>query len=183
MINPDRFVKLWTEHGESLVRFQQEVVDQLRIPLASKVFLVKAGLPKDAAPFMSFGPGLRGKSLVSVSEEWNLPVHFGSYRMIGSTGTGDPVCVDESANGVIICLNHDREFETVFINSSVAHLAECLLVYREFVSRVIEQNGKEAYSSGNIGGELKAWVASEIRRVDEPALRKACFWENEMSVI
>ena len=181
MLAANKFVELWEKNGDELVRFPQETVNRLNIPILSKTFLVKSGLPRDASPFLSFGTSISGKWLPAMSEEWHFPVQFSCYRIIGATGNGDPICLDESTNGAVVYLNHDKGFDKFFMNSSVEQLGECLLEHRKFVRRVIDQNGCDAYLDGSIPGDLKKWISNRIRDIDEYAMRESCFWHSELA--
>ncbi len=180
MIDAKRFIELWTKEGDELVRFPCSIVEELFISPESKSILMNAGLPKGAAPFLSFGLDSDCRSLPIASEEWHLSQSYNIYRIIGSTGKGDPVCLDESAKGIVVYLDHERHFEKVFVNSSVVHLNESLLAYREFVRKVIEQNGKDAYLDGFVPRYLADWISSELSRIDKPAMENGRFWKIEI---
>lgn len=68
-----------------------------------------------AAPSLSFCAGLP-----SICEKYGMEEDLSSYKYIGSTGWGDPVCLYED-DGSIVYLDHEEnlEYET-FINSSIS---------------------------------------------------------------
>jgi len=160
----------------STIKYPESEVETLSIATEYKKFLKLKGLPGDAAPFLSFGSTPRGTWLIAVSEHWGLPKSFSRYRIIGTTGTGDPICIDELENGVVVYLNHDRNFEKVIMNSSVLHLSESLLVYRCFVEKTIRENGPDAYLNDDIPEHLKKWINAELKRIDKSAMDEGCFW-------
>jgi hypothetical protein len=174
------FAKLWVSGGDEVVKFPSDLVDELHVPSESNAFL-KAGLPKDAAPFLSFGPEWKGVFLPTAVEQWDLPATFSSFRIIGSTGQGDPVCLDESAEGVVISLNHDARFRQEFVNSSLSQFMECILAYRDFVERVRSQGGEDAFIKNNVPRLFLDWITDEIRRIDADAMKiETNFWRAEL---
>ncbi len=183
MLTPKEFIKLWSVKKEKLIKYPTEIVEKLSIPEDSKLFLIEAGLPSSAAPFLSFGPVSVEKPLISASRLWGLPESFSCYRVIGSTGFGDSICIDESENGIIIYLDHEVGFKKIFINSSVMKLAESLLAYRHFVERTIKERGQDAYLEFDIPIDLRKWIINEMRKIDILAVNEGCFWKNELNVL
>jgi len=108
--------------------FPPDRIDELRIDEPAKGILREVGFPEDAAPFLSFHekPDKILKKLPSVFSF--LGREFERYRLLGSNGSGDFVCIDES-DGSIIYLNHDAKMKRVFMNSSLPQFAEsrCLM--------------------------------------------------------
>jgi len=170
-MKPSEFIERWCVEGEpeSLLRFTPQSLVGVNLPALSRAFLLEAGLPSAAAPFLTFEvPG--ECSLPTVSEAWHLPDEFGGFRVIGFNGSGDPVCLDESASGAVVHLNHDNGFERVLMNSSVPQLAESMVIFRAFVRR-------------GASAEAEAWCAEELRRVDEAAWVSSSFWRDELAMM
>ncbi|MEK7951059.1 SUKH-4 family immunity protein [Luteolibacter soli] len=112
--------------------FPRERIEELKIDEASKALLREVGLPEEAAPFLSFGDG-PDKVLKKLSSASSfLDREFDRYRLLGSNGSGDFVCIDES-DGSVIYLNHDSNMKRVFINSSVLQFAESLCLMAEAI--------------------------------------------------
>jgi hypothetical protein len=182
MITPEKFREIWTGDEDQLVKYPANAVASLSILEEDKSFLVNAGLPDSAAPFLSFAVYCDTGLLVSASKHCNLPESFSCYRVIGFTGTGDPICIDESDKGSVVCLNHDKDFEKIFMSSSVIHFAEALLAYRHFVNETIKENGEDAYLDGDIPDGLKKWIVNEIQKIDAPSMDKGCFWRDNLDM-
>jgi hypothetical protein len=106
------------------VYYPTEKIAKLNILQADKDLLEKSGLPSNAAPFLSFN--LRSDIMLEVLME------SPHCKMLGHTGYGDIICIDESDRGSIVCFNHDREMARVFVNSSIRSLAYSLCSYLEF---------------------------------------------------
>ncbi|MBA3711551.1 MAG: SUKH-4 family immunity protein [Pyrinomonadaceae bacterium] len=138
------------------------------IPEASKRFLIEAGLPKSAAPYLSFTD--LADSLRPVWEIWGNPddwneadrLRLSRYYVIGSDGnSGNPICIDEADGGNIVTLEHEDWFASVmFVNSSVPQLAEFLLLFN--------------------GADTEQQIVVELEQVDSDALKEGCFWRYEL---
>ncbi len=165
------FVKNWNaqDEREVLLRFPSESLTDLKISVEAQNFLLAAGLPDSAAPFLSFEVPKSG-SLPTVSQAWQLPETYSHFRVIGFNGSGDPICLDEKAFGAVVFLNHDNNFERVLMNSSVLQLAESLLVFRSCVQKKTTT-------------ELEAWCSEELKRIDETAWQQSNFWREEVVML
>src|SRR5262249_35923467 len=89
-------------------------------------------LPRCAATFLTFDGGAK-----PIWEWAGSPGHWSAaqrarldrFRVLGSDGAGNPICVDRDA-GMIWLLEHEDDFHTTqFVNSSVHQLRELLLAY------------------------------------------------------
>lgn len=90
-------------------------------------------LPDSAAPCLTFD---RAATPVPIWKVFGIPSQWSEaererlapYRVIGSDGAGNPICVEEGS--VVVLLDHEDRFHTrQFVNTSVGQLAECLLAY------------------------------------------------------
>ena len=177
MITPIKFKQLWTDDGDELVTFDKYEVEGLPISNDQKRYLYESGLPMDAAPFLTFGQEYIGL-LKNVSDVWKLPPEYSKYRIIGSTGSGDPICIDESNNGCIVYLDHDNNFKCIFINSSLMQLVESLLAYRNLVNETIRINGEDAYLDGMIPETVRQETFSKLKEIDNTSMASKSFWKS-----
>ncbi len=129
-MNPQDFKKLWVNKEDSLESFDSSSIKDLQTDSLTKEHLF-SGLPKDAAPFLSFGP-CHDANLQSVAEQFELEIEFDHFKIIGWNGYGDPIAIDEKNNNIVY-LNHDDEFGYVFMNSSIGQMMQFLLIFREFI--------------------------------------------------
>lgn len=119
---PDVPVELREELGlERFVQFDPEVVSALNLPPQDAAILIDVGLPESASPWLTFRMDPK-RQLQPIDG-------FPHMLAIGSNAYGDYVCLDRSANGEVVYINHDNLNARVFINSSVATLAESLCLY------------------------------------------------------
>src|SRR5262245_21410703 len=83
-----------------------------------------AVLPTEAAPFLSFDEAESQPHIWEVfgpKDRWTTSdkKRLAVYRMIGSDGCGNPICVEDKT-GMVWMLDHEDYFKTrQFVNSSV----------------------------------------------------------------
>jgi hypothetical protein len=179
MLSPEEFVARWEKDGVQPIRFPKEVVEYLRVSDEDKAFLVQAGLPKDAAPFLTFEAPQSG-SLPTVAEEWHQPKAFASYRAIGFDGAGNPIALDETNDGEVVILDHDNAFAKILVNKSIRQLAASLLAYRKLVSDTLEEFGEDAFLDGRISLAARQALRMELTSIDPAAMTASCFWHGEL---
>src|SRR5262249_12800515 len=147
MLTPDEFVARWGKDDVPLMRFPKKAVERLPLSEEEKAFLVQAGLPEDAAPFLSFEAPESGQ-LPTVADQYDQQKAFAAYRSIGFDGSGNPIALDENKNGEVVVLDHENRFARVLINKSIRQLAESVLAYRKLVKETQSEFGEEAFLDG-----------------------------------
>lgn len=88
--------------------------------------LVEQGLPRDAAPFLSF-------EAYSSSQIAHRLMVYGiseDYFPLGQNGSGDVLAMDLRSREVVY-FNHDFDNARVFINSTLVLFAQCLCIFQE----------------------------------------------------
>ena len=123
-------------------------------------FLLEAGLPRDAAPFLSF-QSYTANDIEKRKEVFGIEDRF---FPIGINGSGDPLVID-SKSGEVLFFNHDDNMRKVFINSSVWQFVECLCIYQEHMTNNTMNSCLE-----------------EIVRTDPRAAEKEAMWFSEIQV-
>lgn len=177
MISSSDFKEKWNTEVYPLIEYDGERVNKLEIPLESKNFLIEAGLPESATPFLSFEVMEHG-GLLNLKEEYNIDRHTEDIY-IGFTGEGDILAI-ENKSGVIITINHET-FEKSYVNNSVPQLAESLLEYSEFVKRIKKANGRCAYLNRECSKEELESIKNSLILIDEKSIDNNNFWWNEIS--
>src|SRR5262249_37500766 len=88
------------------------------------------------------------------------------FRVIGSDGAGNPICL-EQPSGSVVLLDHEDRFRTrQFVNSTVRQLAECLLAFmgesdpHRFWSAVQDIDAA-ALQTGAFWCEADAWIEAD----------------------
>jgi hypothetical protein len=91
-------------------------------------------LPDEAAPCLSFQEAASSRPLwemFGAESNWSAAdrERLARFRMIGTDGAGNPICLEQDTGSVVL-LDHEDRFRTrQFVNSSVRQLGECLLAY------------------------------------------------------
>jgi hypothetical protein len=171
----EEFKRAWERDDFELISFSAEAVAGLRIPEEQRAFLLQPGLPKQAAPYLDFG-GKYNFEIPSVAEQWRAGEAFRRYRIIGANGFGDPVCLDEAADGAVVYLNHDDEMKRRFMNSNVQCLAFSLLAFRDVVRETLKSGGPDAWLDNNIPSEVVDQFILRMDEIDAAAIKADTFW-------
>jgi hypothetical protein len=168
------FSAAWKASGDRLCRYPADAISASSLPANTKHFLVSAGLPQDAAPFLSFAPG-RLDWLKQIGDDADR------FYPVGSDGSGNPIMVDD--NGFVWLVDHDTPSHRTLVNSSVPALAECLLAYRRLVAEAVAAGGEDAFLDGLIPADSIATFSTSINAIDSSAGDKDNFWGRELTVL
>lgn len=60
MISPEKFLIKWDSDTYGLVNYEESVINSFSIDNQTKDFLIKAGLPESAPPFLTFESSING---------------------------------------------------------------------------------------------------------------------------
>jgi hypothetical protein len=168
------FKSAWEANGDMLSTFPDEWLSSAKLPVHAKEFLRLAGLPSDAAPFLSFLPD----NLDWLQSEASALNH---YSAVGSDGAGNPIILD--GDGTLWLLDHERSLQRSYMNRSLESLAESLLAYRGLVENAQAANGEDAFLDGRIPESLIDRFAAVAEEVDDQALRPGAFWASELATL
>lgn len=164
-ITPQDFIRRWGTDDEALVKLPTQSPRGLTIPDDARNFLTKAGLPASAAPFLGFEQ--LGGGLKSVREHLRgASGPAAELPMLGADGSGNPICLAEG--GEVVLLDPEKAAGPTFMNSSVAHLAACLLASRA----VYEMDGLPHATVAEM-------YAKNIAQADARAVEPGSFWWSE----
>src|SRR5260370_1394397 len=86
--------KMAFQNFESLVVYPPDSLAGVTVSDESRTFLTSVGLPESAAPFLDFA-GPKNGVIQTAAKLWQLTPEFNRYLVIGSNGSGDPLCIDE----------------------------------------------------------------------------------------
>ncbi|CEK36553.1 hypothetical protein UMC2_34231 [[Clostridium] sordellii] len=176
MISSNEFKEKWNTKLCPLIEYDKKIVDKLNIPLESKTFLIEAGLPEVAAPFLSFERINKG-ALLQLEDNHNIGK---DYIYLGFTGNGDILTIEDNS-GIIIVINHET-YEKSYVNNSIQSLAESLLEYSEFVKKIKKVNGRKAYLNGNCSKEDLEDIKNKLISIDDKSINNSTFWWNEINL-
>lgn len=165
----------WEIADDELCQFPPAAVALAQIPDGAKEFLLKAGLPCEAAPFLAFRPN-NLQWLQSGGCRSDLARYYG----IGSDGSGNPVVID--TDGIVWLLDHEVDRRT-FVNSSIEALAACLLAYRTLVSETVDAGGEEAFLDSFAPRHAIEAFAASAAAADTFSLETGTFWHEELCTL
>ena len=170
-----QIIKYWTDNEEVLYSYKPSQLDNQRLLKTTIDFLINCGLPDSCAPGLSFYE-CNATTIPTPNQVFNIDIEeLNDYLMIGSNGSGDPLCIDLNNNNEIVYLNHDNDFERVFINSSLETLSECLIIYRYFISSVNATNDSN-YLDRNFSDKVVEQLKQDLSEVDPKCIEENTMW-------
>lgn len=172
------YLSKWDE--KELSKLTLDKFKGLSVDDSTMHFLMNVGLPESAAPFVSFDRA----ELNTIEELYSTGVLAHRFLIeIGSDGAGNPICVDLLGNCRIVVLDHETDFEPMFVNSSVKHLFAFLTIYMEFGNKLIHLRGDSAFIDSNFTDEELNDLLIRLRSVDHEALsNEETFWCQEIEI-
>ncbi len=171
--------KYWKDNGEQLYIYSPSHVDKAKIDNETFLFLTTCGLPSDAAPFLSFGE-IREDKLWTPNQVFKINVEgLDDYLMFGGNGSGDPVCIDTTEHNQIVYLNHDNNFERIFINDSILQFAVCLTKYHDFNLSLIDK-ASDDFMRRKFSDTEFVQLKSDFKNIDSSSLSDNSFWAVEL---
>jgi hypothetical protein len=193
VLTPVEFRMQWLiEPKDRLVSYTAEELQASFFGLPTKQFLKEAGLPASAPPFLSFNEKVYSPVLRNVKQYYKLQGEdFSSYYVIGSEGGGDVICIDTKNQDQIMILSsdhihtvdneeeqdyHPQFVPVMFMNSSIHQLAECLLVYRNFVSTIRAEHNGQSFVEITPSADALTKLAKELEAVDLQSIKEKSFW-------
>lgn len=184
-MTPQEFKRIWTRKGDTLSPFTESRLIGLNLKPKTIQFLTKAGLPVDAAPFLTFVENCEdtSKGIVRLTEQFVfLEEEFKKWIVIGSCSDGDPIAINVENDDQIDWLDHDNYFEPGFFNCSIEALAECLIIYRQFIQDIQRENGEDAYLNGDFSDLQFESLKSKLLQADSKALVHNGFWKEQLDM-
>ncbi|KML32046.1 SUKH-4 family immunity protein [Rossellomorea marisflavi] len=180
MISPQDFLEDWNQDIYGLIKYEEKVINSFPLSHGTKEFLIEAGFPESAPPFLTFESVANGGGVRVTKNNEKLGSMYNEFLYFGFTGSGYPICINET-NSELVCIDYDDENKLVFINTTVTRFAESLLVYVEFIKKVKAVNGRRAYLEKNATKDLVKWISGALQKIDANSLTKGAFWEQELS--
>lgn len=178
-MNLSEYARYWKTAGDNLYCIGDELLRSIHLLGETKEFLGFAGLPDSVAPFLSFSE-IKEQSLRSPNLVFGIDYpELARYIMIGSNGSGDPVCIDSLIADQIVYLNHDNYFERVFVSSSISQLGFALIQYRDFLKSITPTGSSNLKKRKFSDAEFE--VLRQIFIDNDPiCLNKNTFWQMEL---
>mgnify|MGYP000909105551 CR=1 FL=1 len=175
----------WSEYDGELRPISLETLLRFNLSNETREFLNTSGLPDEAAPFLSFVGDINLKNKydsINILTNWFdfLPTEYSKYVVIGTDGSGDVIALNTEEGGVIEWLDHEDGFSSRFMNSSILHLASCLIAYNQFIKVIRKENGDDAYIEANFNDTQFENLYKSQKSTDEYSLNKGNFWQTDL---
>jgi hypothetical protein len=182
-MNIHQINKYWTDSEEKLYAYKPSQLDNPRLLRATIDFLTNCGLPNSCAPGLSFHR-YDDTTVLTPNQVFNIDLdELNEYLMIGSNGCGDPVCIDLNTENEIVYLNHDNDFERVYMNGSVHQLTECIIRYRDFHASLDPRFENNTFFRRKFSDEEFSQVCEDFKAIDDKCLLDNNCWKAELEYL
>ena len=181
----EQFRQTWTSYEDNLSPLSPESLVGLNLKPETASFLTNVGLPSDAAPFLSFVQNNADiyNTINKLTQYYDfLEPDFEKYVVIGSCSDGDIIAVNTEDNDIVVWLDHEDYFSSLFFNSSINSLAECLLIYRDFIQNILRENGEDAYINSEFTDEQFDSLKQKLSAADFKAITEDGFWKSSLEM-
>lgn len=183
-MTPQDFKTTWTNEEETLSPLSPNRLKGLGLKKETIDFLSIAGLPDEAAPFLSFDQDSDEDGICKLSDLFDfLPKFFKNYISIGSVGSGNPIAIDIENGDQVKWIDHENDFAGHYMNGSISQLASFLVIYRDFVFTVLSDKGEDAILDSNFSDQHYETLKQRMLNVDPEALNKSRFWNEELEML
>jgi len=172
-MNIQEYIEYWQEQDIELDKIKLEAVHTIPLPVDILEFLSMVGLPKEAAPYLTFNISTF-PAFVSPDDLFDLErPELSDWFIIGETSNSDPVCIDP-LNAYRICyVETENDFNPVFMNSSLDTMAICIYMYEKF----IEQFSDEESDSLHFTDSDWEYFKKQFTEIDPEAVKEGTFWD------
>ena len=119
----EEIIAYWHTADVKVNTFSQESLTAFNLQESTLAFLSNVGLPDEAAPYLNF------TELERVDAAYQISGQFAHFIKIGFDGAGNPIVINTSENDLIQWLDHEDNFAPHYVNSSLATLSTCMVLY------------------------------------------------------
>ena len=164
------FIDKWKAIGEQHLRAIQPKHNRFKLGSAAHDFLFITGMPSE---FQDFNfDYLKSEELKTVNEKWNLHnLAFDKYVTIGFNGSGDPIAINQH-NQELVYLNHDNEFEEVFINTDLKRFAQSVVKVQLF-SDQLSKLKPDSFFETEFTDESYEALKTDLKTIDSKIFEEA----------
>lgn len=185
-MTPEQFKQTWTINGEKLSPLKVDNLLGLNLKPSTIDFLTISGLPFDAAPFLSFVQDKSEfyKTINSLTKHYDfLDPEYDKYVVIGACNDGNIIAINTDENDRIVWLDHEDNFNSCYFNSSINCLADYLVIYRDFIQIIQEQNGVDAYINSDFNDSQFQNFTEKLKTADIKAITDEGFWKWDLETV
>ncbi len=173
----------WNDRFGEITLFNATRIDKYDLNDSTSTFLKTIGLPKNAAPFLSFSKDNdeKYKGLLKLTDYYDfLEPDFEKFIIIGSTGNGDEIVIDIQDDCKIKILDHEDNFSEKFANNTIDKFANGLILYKAFVDKIISENGEDAFLDSNFNDDQIYDLKQSMIINDKDSITPGSFWNQEI---
>lgn len=153
----------WKSIGETHLKADPAYQNKFKFGSAALDFLFISGMPSEFQE-LNFDY-LKDNSIQTVNEKWDLNNSvFDKYVAIGFNGAGDPISLNQD-NQELIYLNHDNDFQEVFINSDLKKFALSVVRIQEFIDQVTKLRA-DSFFETEFSDESIDQLVVDLKRID-----------------
>ncbi len=182
-MNIHQIKKYWADSDEKLYIYTLSQLNNPRLLKTTIDFLINCGLPDSCAPGLTFYECITS-DIPTPNQVFKIEfAGLNDYLMIGSNGSGDPICIDLNNGNEIVYLNHDYEFERVYMNGSLHQLIECIIRYKEFHSSLDLGFENNIFIKRKFSDEEFTKVCEGFKAIDGKCLLDNNCWKEELDYL
>ena len=184
-MTPKQFRQTWTIDGDSLSPFSPNCLVGLNLRPSTCNFLTIAGLPFDAAPFLSFVQNNTGScnTINKLTTYYKfLETQYDKYVVIGLCREANAIAIDTHRCDQIVWLNREDNFSPRFFNSSISSFAECLVIYRDFVQTMLRDAVENEYINIDFTRRQIEILKQKLVTADGKAITENGFWKSNLEL-
>lgn len=184
----ESLIKYWQDNNEILHKLKANSSNIEKLSIETFSFLSNYGLPSGALPGLSFDL-IKEYKLQMPNELFRIDYedqddyeYLNKYLTFGSNDCGDPICIDLINEEQIVYLNHDNNFEPVFMNTNIKKFALSLTVYHDFINSLLSSK-MEKSSHRKFSGEEFEIIKNRFMEIDSNSLKDNSFWKGELGAL
>ncbi len=188
-MTPYNFKNSWTNTDEPLSPLTRTRLDHFNLLESTKDFLSLSGLPAYCEPNLHFANNtddiVYGINKLTLQYDFeNDKEKYEKYIVIGSCRDGDAIAIDTSDNDKIVELDHEDLFSSIYFNSSIATLADFLILYRDFEKEVLQgKDPDDNFDCFNFTDQQFNQLKDKMLSIDSKAITERGFWKDELEIM
>jgi hypothetical protein len=188
-MTPYDFKNSWTNTDKTLSPLTSTRLERFNLLQSTADFLIQSGLPVYCEPNLSFANDTDDivYGINKLTEQYDFEedkVKYDKYVVIGSCRDGDAIAIDTSENDKIVELDHEDSFSSMYFNSSIAALADFLILYRDFEIEVLQdKDSDDNFQCFNFTDKQFDQLKRKMFAIDSRAITDSGFWKEELEIM
>jgi SUKH-4 immunity protein len=168
---------------EELQPVPKHVVQQMAIPSDAAETLISCGLPAEAEPGCVFyaQPMALTDHDAMASDDEDYRSNFQPYWVLGENIDGNPICIDERGDGLIVMLDKDFGlFSSSYVNNSVGHLLASLRAYDNLLASIDPKELVDNWPDVVAPEPAREAFYNTMLEIDPGTMMAGAFWAEEL---